>query len=128
VTTTIAPDQKLARLEQSLEQAMLAERVRLGRRLGKLRESLEAGRPPKRLTADLEHISQQLNRSKRTRRQRDLALESVTIRYPDELPISARVDDIRQAIEQNPVVIIAGDTGSGKTTQIPKICLQASRG
>jgi len=128
VTTTIAPDQTLARLEQSLEQAMLAERVRLGRRLEKLRESLEAGRPPKRLTADLEHISQQLNRSKRTRRQRDLALESVTIRYPDELPISARVDDIRQAIEQNPVVIIAGDTGSGKTTQIPKICLQAGRG
>jgi ATP-dependent helicase HrpA len=47
--------------------------------------------------------------------------------YPD-LPVCDRVDDIADAIEHNQVVIIAGETGSGKTTQIPKICLQVGRG
>ncbi len=48
--------------------------------------------------------------------------------YPDELPVSERVADIRALIEQNQVVIVAGETGSGKTTQLPKICLEAARG
>ena len=48
--------------------------------------------------------------------------------FPDSLPVSARVEDISRAIEQNQVVIIAGETGSGKTTQIPKICLNLGRG
>ena len=50
-----------------------------------------------------------------------------SIEYPD-LPVSARAEEIRLKIENNQVVIIAGETGSGKTTQIPKICLQAGRG
>ena len=50
-----------------------------------------------------------------------------SIEYPD-LPVSARAEEIRLQIENNQVVIIAGETGSGKTTQIPKICLQAGRG
>ncbi|MDK8503779.1 ATP-dependent RNA helicase HrpA [Corynebacterium accolens] len=48
--------------------------------------------------------------------------------YPDSLPVSGRKDDIAAAIEENQVVIIAGETGSGKTTQIPKICLDIGRG
>lgn len=50
------------------------------------------------------------------------------IRYPKQLPVSARKDDIAEAIKNNQVVIIAGETGSGKTTQIPKICLELGRG
>ncbi|MFT5674297.1 MAG: ATP-dependent helicase HrpA, partial [Paraglaciecola sp.] len=49
------------------------------------------------------------------------------IDYPD-LPVSENKDQIAEAIKQNQVVIIAGETGSGKTTQIPKICLQLGRG
>ncbi|PID97902.1 MAG: ATP-dependent helicase [Actinobacteria bacterium] len=49
------------------------------------------------------------------------------ISYPD-LPITTRRDDIAQAIADNQVVILAGETGSGKTTQLPKICLQLGRG
>ncbi len=49
------------------------------------------------------------------------------IEYPD-LPVSEKKDEIAQAIESNQVVIIAGETGSGKTTQIPKICLELGRG
>lgn len=48
--------------------------------------------------------------------------------YPEVLPVSQRVDDIRAALEKHQVVIVAGETGSGKTTQLPKICLDAGRG
>ncbi|GGK41536.1 ATP-dependent RNA helicase HrpA [Nocardia camponoti] len=51
-----------------------------------------------------------------------------TISYPEQLPVSARRDDIAAAIAANQVVIVAGETGSGKTTQIPKICLELGRG
>ncbi len=48
--------------------------------------------------------------------------------YPEQLPVSQAVDEISEAIRNNQVVIIAGETGSGKTTQIPKICLELGRG
>ena len=50
------------------------------------------------------------------------------IAYPEELPVSERRDDIMNAIRDNQVVIIAGETGSGKTTQIPKMCLELGLG
>ena len=50
------------------------------------------------------------------------------VSYPPELPISARRDDILAAIRDSQVVIVAGETGSGKTTQLPKICLELGRG
>ena len=48
--------------------------------------------------------------------------------YPDDLPVVARREDIARAISANQVVIICGETGSGKTTQLPKICLELQRG
>ena len=48
--------------------------------------------------------------------------------FPPALPISARAEEIVAAIQQHQVVILAGETGSGKTTQIPKMCLAAGRG
>jgi len=50
------------------------------------------------------------------------------VSYPPELPVSQRADDIAAAIREHPVVIVSGETGSGKTTQLPKICLAAGRG
>jgi ATP-dependent helicase HrpA len=50
------------------------------------------------------------------------------ITYPAELPVSQRKDDIADAIRAHQVVIVAGETGSGKTTQLPKICLELGRG
>ena len=48
--------------------------------------------------------------------------------YPEELPVVARREEIARAIVQHPVVIVCGETGSGKTTQLPKICLELGRG
>ncbi|HVF64806.1 MAG TPA: ATP-dependent RNA helicase HrpA [Casimicrobiaceae bacterium] len=50
------------------------------------------------------------------------------VAFPHELPVSARAEEIANAICANPVVIVCGETGSGKTTQLPKICLLAGRG
>ncbi|HEY0638584.1 MAG TPA: ATP-dependent RNA helicase HrpA, partial [Pseudonocardiaceae bacterium] len=61
----------------------------------------------------------------RVRRRRE-AVPAVS--FPETLPITARVDDIEAAISDHQVVIVAGETGSGKTTQLPKICLRLGRG
>ncbi len=53
---------------------------------------------------------------------------ALSISYPTELPITAHVREIRDLLLQNQVVIVAGETGSGKTTQLPKICLEAGYG
>ena len=50
------------------------------------------------------------------------------IRYPDDLPIIERREEIATAIRDHQVVVVAGETGSGKTTQLPKICLELGRG
>jgi ATP-dependent helicase HrpA len=52
----------------------------------------------------------------------------IRLSFPPELPITDRVDEITEAIREHQVVIVAGETGSGKTTQLPKICLRAGRG
>lgn len=71
-------------------------------------------------------IAEDISRSQQLREQRLIALPKVT--YPEQLPVSQKKDDIKQAIANNQVVIIAGETGSGKTTQIPKMCLELGRG
>ena len=48
--------------------------------------------------------------------------------FPEELPVSGRRGDIARAISENQVVVVCGETGSGKTTQLPKICLELGRG
>src|SRR5215468_8862919 len=57
---------------------------------------------------------------------RQLAVPVVS--YPPDLPVSQRKDEIAAAIRDHQVVIVAGETGSGKTTQLPKICLELGRG
>ncbi|MEV4282423.1 ATP-dependent RNA helicase HrpA [Actinoplanes xinjiangensis] len=67
--------------------------------------------------------------TERARLRLDSRIASVPrITYPQSLPVSARKDDIAAAIRDHQVVVVAGETGSGKTTQIPKICLELGRG
>ncbi|WP_404340458.1 ATP-dependent RNA helicase HrpA [Pseudoalteromonas mariniglutinosa] len=73
-----------------------------------------------------EKIAVDIVRSQQLREQRLAQLPSVT--YPEQLPVSQKKEDIKQAIANNQVIIIAGETGSGKTTQIPKMCLELGRG
>src|SRR5687767_4013973 len=66
--------------------------------------------------------------SVRSRQRRLEALQALRVTYPPELPVAQRRDDIAAAIRDNQVVVVAGETGSGKTTQLPKICLELGRG
>ncbi|PKI17523.1 ATP-dependent RNA helicase HrpA [Colwellia sp. 12G3] len=74
----------------------------------------------------LEPLQQHILKSIQDKQQKIKNLPKIT--YPDGLPISDNAAQISAAIEANQVVIIAGETGSGKTTQIPKICLALGRG
>ena len=86
------------------------------------RRRLHKARAPQALAA----IAADLDRAVEKQRLIDAGIPEIT--YPETLPVSARREDIAEAIENNQVVIIAGETGSGKTTQIPKICLDLGRG
>ena len=99
----------------ALENVSLAEARAFRRRLKK-------ARAPKAL----QEIGAEIHAAAERVALTDAAVPAIT--YPDALPVTARKDDIAEAIRDNQVVIIAGETGSGKTTQIPKICLELGRG
>mgnify|MGYP001941058352 FL=1 len=99
----------------ALENVSLAEARSFRRRLKK-------ARAPKAL----QEIGAEIHAAAERVALTDAAVPTIT--YPDALPVTARKDDIAEAIRDNQVVIIAGETGSGKTTQIPKICLELGRG
>ena len=64
----------------------------------------------------------------RRRAVRDGLVASGAITYPAELPITAWHDELLTALGEHQVVIVAGETGSGKSTQLPKLCIEAGRG
>ena len=98
-----------------LDSLPISEVRRFKRRLDKARapESVEA-------------IARDFEAAVDTVSARDAAVPEIT--YPEQLPVSARREDIMELIRENQVVVIAGETGSGKTTQIPKMLLELGRG
>ncbi|MBT7547281.1 MAG: ATP-dependent RNA helicase HrpA, partial [Gemmatimonadetes bacterium] len=96
---------------------MLQDRVRIERRLNRRRRL-----DPK----EIDRLLGQARGSSHLREKRHKNRPEPT--YPPALPISDRKGEILAAIKENPVVIIAGETGSGKSTQLPKMCLEAGRG
>ena len=99
--------------------------MRIGRRLEALRGRL-SGRPRGTLSRELGGLRERIEASRRLRAGRLRLIPAVS--YPEELPITARKEEILRAIAEHQVVVVAGETGSGKTTQLPKICLEAGRG
>jgi len=90
---------------------------------GRLRQAL---RDKRQVENNAANLAAQIERSMKRVEQRRAVLPKPT--FPESLPVSLRVDDIKAALASHQVVIIAGETGSGKTTQIPKICLALGRG
>jgi ATP-dependent RNA helicase HrpA len=116
-------DARIEELKTLLPQCLLPDWVRLGGRLGRL---LRDRHHPVQRDALLERLRQQVLASIALREERRLNVPRTA--YPPALPIIARKDEIVAAIRAHQVVVIAGETGSGKTTQIPKMCLEAGLG
>ncbi|MFF2330375.1 MULTISPECIES: ATP-dependent RNA helicase HrpA [unclassified Streptomyces] len=111
-----------ADLQHQLGQISLRDAHRLGRRL----EGARRIRKPEARQAVLDEIATEAGKAaerlaRRAERRPDLS-------YPEQLPVSQKKDEILEAIRDHQVVIVAGETGSGKTTQIPKICMELGRG
>ncbi len=117
------PQQLISHLEKQLSDCMLADRYVLGRRIRQARDLLKQKKSADKILTDIARKVQSSSQ------RMALRLEKLPKpQYPLELPVSARRDEIAKAITDNQVVIVCGETGSGKTTQLPKICLALGRG
>ena len=119
---TPALSSPLSDLHSRLPDLMPRDQRRLRRRLDGVRR-VRSREAREKITAE---ILADVERAERRLAGRRAGMPAVT--YPENLPVSQRRDDILAAIRDHQVVIIAGETGSGKTTQIPKICLELGRG
>ena len=102
----------------NLNETLFADRVRLGQRLNRARGQNDL--------AAINKLAQQIRLSKDKAQHRQNRLPQPS--FSDDLPIANKRADIQAAIAANQVVIVCGETGSGKTTQLPKICLALKRG
>jgi ATP-dependent helicase HrpA len=107
----------LAELRSRLPELTLRDQHRLARRLDGAREPADGA---------VEELAAEVERAERRVRRRRAAVPEVT--YPEDLPIVGKRAEIMAALRDSQVVIVAGETGSGKTTQLPKMCLELGRG
>ncbi|GAA2070701.1 ATP-dependent RNA helicase HrpA [Streptomyces albiaxialis] len=111
-----------AALQARIPHLTLRDQSRLARRLDGARKI----RKPEARAAVLAEISAAMDESELRVEARRESVPEIT--YPPQLPVSQKKDEILEAIRDHQVVIVAGETGSGKTTQIPKICMELGRG
>ncbi|MGW1595081.1 ATP-dependent RNA helicase HrpA [Streptomyces sp. NPDC002343] len=116
------PAPALGTLAPRLTELTLRDAHRIGRRL----EGARKIRKPEARAAVLAEIETEIDRAADRMAERRSRVPAVT--YPEQLPVSQKKDAIADAIREHQVVIVAGETGSGKTTQIPKICMELGRG
>ncbi len=115
-------DTPLAELHKRLPELMPRDQRRLARRLDGVRR-VKDPMARRKITEEIAALIEEAALTVALRR------ESVPkITYPQELPVSQHKDEIKDLIAAHQVVIVAGETGSGKTTQLPKICLELGRG
>jgi ATP-dependent helicase HrpA len=116
------PAPALGALAPRLTELSLRDAHRLGRRL----EGARKIRKPEARAAVLAEIEGEVTKAEARMAERRARVPAIT--YPAQLPVSQKRDVIAEAIRDHQVVIVAGETGSGKTTQIPKICMELGRG
>ncbi|HVE48245.1 MAG TPA: ATP-dependent RNA helicase HrpA [Casimicrobiaceae bacterium] len=108
-----------AALRSRLSATLLVDARRLEARIRRAHDSRAAPAVWQKLTADVDAAAGRCDLR--------FAARPVVV-YPPDLPVSQRAAEIAEAIRRHQIVIVSGETGSGKTTQLPKICLQAGRG
>ena len=114
---------KIIFLQKKISHCLSIDRYKLTQELLKINHNANKGLS---IDVQLKHFVKKLESSCDQTSAR--LLSAPIIKYQEDLPIAKRRDEIKKAISDNQVVIIAGETGSGKTTQLPKICLELGRG
>ncbi|WP_280549621.1 ATP-dependent RNA helicase HrpA [Halomonas sp. 11-S5] len=114
---------ELDALTRDLDDALRRDVPTLDKRLRGLRRRLREGKPVDRGLVEVRRALERSRQQVERRRARPVALE-----YPPSLPVAERREDILEALRGHPVVVVAGETGSGKTTQLPKLCLELGLG
>lgn len=109
-------------LQQRLDALMLRDKQRFARRL----HGVKKVKNPDAQQAIFQTMAKEIEQAAAQVALREAARPSIT--YPQNLPVSQKKQDILEAIRDHQVVIVAGETGSGKTTQLPKICMELGRG
>src|SRR4051812_4203660 len=112
----------VAELAAQLADVTIADAQRLGRRLDGVRKV----RDPGKRAPTLNRLEQDVAPARLRLLERRAA--TPLVQYPPQLPLSQARAELMEAIAENQVVIVAGETGSGKTTQLPKMCLELGRG
>ncbi|AFJ47211.1 ATP-dependent helicase [Shimwellia blattae DSM 4481 = NBRC 105725] len=112
----------LSDLQTRLDSLMLRDRQPLSRRLHGVRKM----KNPQAAQALLAELTAEIDTAAARVALREASRPAIT--YPDNLPVSQKKQAILEAIRDHQVVIVAGETGSGKTTQLPKICMELGRG
>ncbi|MGI9295007.1 MAG: DEAD/DEAH box helicase, partial [Pseudomonadales bacterium] len=110
-------------IDAQISELMLADQARLRSKLQKLQAQTRRGQSGSKLA---QSIQQQLDAGIERIMQRRQRVPDIS--YPPQLPITAHIEELMEALRQHQVVIVAGHTGSGKSTQLPKICLATGRG
>nr|MDQ3959737.1 ATP-dependent RNA helicase HrpA [Pseudomonadota bacterium] len=113
-------------LDVRIDQCMLSDRRPLRRRLVQLGEQFKQDDLSWGFADAIARLEQAIQSSIRQLERRAQTLPQAA--FPEELPISARRDEIARALNEHQIVIICGETGSGKSTQLPKLCLALGRG
>ena len=116
----------MKKIESLLPKALIADRYKIGREISRIKQSKAKTPPGEKNNKRLILLEKKLQKSIKKRSWRKINRPEPI--YNDALPILSKKDDIIDSISNNPVVIISGETGSGKTTQIPKFCLAAGCG
>lgn len=121
--STPSPEASLTDLQARCAAILLKDARAIAPKLAALKKRLAQGKP---IDRGVRELTARITRSEQAVSTR--MATPIRIAYPPELPVSEKRDDILEALTHHQVVIMAGETGSGKTTQLPKLCLELGLG
>jgi ATP-dependent helicase HrpA len=117
---------RVSRLQKILHRAMCADRLACARSLKRLPRLDARDAAPEKTTKELDKIEARIHASIERKKARSRSRPAVT--FPENLPITDKKEQIIDALRSHQVLIVSGETGCGKSTQLPKMCIAAGRG
>jgi len=117
---------RISSLQKNLHRAMGTDRSACGRSLKRLLRATGGENPSEKALRELDTIESRIQASIERKKTRSRARPAVT--FPENLPITDKKEEIIDALRNHQVLIVSGETGCGKSTQLPKMCIAAGRG